>query len=34
GLAAGIANFYLFNEGIRPGENVEILICASDKEQA
>ncbi|GAH31280.1 unnamed protein product, partial [marine sediment metagenome] len=33
-LAAGIANFYLFNEGIRPGENVEILICASDKEQA
>ncbi|MBA7489785.1 hypothetical protein ES702_00319 [subsurface metagenome] len=33
-LASGIANWYLFTQGIRPGENVEVLICASDKEQA
>lgn len=33
-LAAGIADWFLFNEGIRPGENVEVLICAADKEQA
>jgi len=33
-LAAGIANWYLFTQGIRPGENVEVLICAADKEQA
>ncbi len=32
-LASGIAEWYLFTQGIRPGENVEILICASDKEQ-
>jgi phage terminase large subunit-like protein len=33
-LAAGIANWYLFTQGIRPGENVEVLLCASDKEQS
>ncbi|MBA7584719.1 hypothetical protein ES708_26676 [subsurface metagenome] len=33
-LAAGIAEWYLFTQGIRPGENVEVLICAADKEQA
>lgn len=33
-IAAGIAEWYLFTQGIRPGENVEVMICASDKEQA
>ncbi|MBA7496502.1 hypothetical protein ES702_07111 [subsurface metagenome] len=33
-LAAGIAEWYLFTQGLRPGENVEVLLCASDKEQA
>jgi phage terminase large subunit-like protein len=33
-LAAGIAEWYLFTQGLRPGENVEVMICASDKDQA
>jgi len=33
-LASGIADWYLFTQGIRPGQDIEILICASDKEQA
>jgi len=33
-LASGIADWYLFTQGIRLGENIEVLICASDKEQA
>ncbi len=33
-LAAGIADWYLFTQGRRPGENVEIVLCASDKEQS
>jgi len=33
-LAAGIACWYLFTQGLRAGENVEVVLCASDKEQA
>ncbi|MBA7610603.1 hypothetical protein ES703_17815 [subsurface metagenome] len=32
--AALIANWYLFTQGARSGEDVEILICAADKDMA
>ncbi|MBA7562435.1 hypothetical protein ES695_19505 [Candidatus Atribacteria bacterium 1244-E10-H5-B2] len=33
-IASLIASWYLFTQGIRPGEDVEILLCAADKDMA